>query len=101
MIAECIDCGAEFHREPDEPWKTRCLPCWRENREPDVSRLKAEIAFLRSEIDRLRERQAQFTADELKRIRRLCHPDRHGGSLAANEISQRVNAELARLEIYR
>lgn len=33
----------------------------------------------------------QFTSDELRAIRRLCHPDRHGNSEAATKITQKLN----------
>lgn len=33
----------------------------------------------------------QFTSEELRTLRRLCHPDRHDGSKASNEITKKLN----------
>lgn len=33
-----------------------------------------------------------FTADEIDTLVRLCHPDKHGGSNAANEMTARLLA---------
>lgn len=35
---------------------------------------------------------ATFTAEELDTLVRLCHPDKHGGSKAANDITARLLA---------
>lgn len=43
-----------------------------------------------------RYKQELFTLDELKRLRRLCHPDKHGGKSAAVDITQKINRELER-----
>jgi hypothetical protein len=28
----CVDCGRAFDAEPDEPWKTRCLGCFKRHK---------------------------------------------------------------------
>jgi hypothetical protein len=75
MIAYCRDCGHHFVRDPDESWKTRCLPCWARNRgivpghrEPDP--ILAEIA------------------DKMRSLLALCHPDKHNGSTLATATTQ-------------
>lgn len=39
---------------------------------------------------------SQFTEDELKALRRLCHPDRHGSSKSSNELSAKINNLLSK-----
>lgn len=34
--------------------------------------------------------QPQFTQDEIARMLRLCHPDKHGNSEAANDITRKL-----------
>jgi len=36
-----------------------------------------------------------FADDELRSLRRLCHPDKHGGSEAATRLTQKLNAMLS------
>lgn len=33
---------------------------------------------------------SQFTQDEIRTLIRLCHPDKHAGSAAANEMTQKL-----------
>lgn len=76
-------------------WKTRYLEadaqCFRLQSLVDDLRaqLAARPAFDAALVDELREM--------LPRLRRLCHPDRHGGSIAANNASQWLNAIRERL----
>lgn len=70
-----------------------------ENRPDRLAQLTAELAEARAERDRLRlrvlalELDAQrakpegIPPDMLRRLVRLCHPDRHGSSKAANEAT--------------
>lgn len=52
-----------------------------------------------AEVNALRERAsiADGLYEHLPRLRQLCHPDRHNGSLAANNASQWLNAIRERL----
>jgi hypothetical protein len=67
--------------------------------EVDVAR--AEIRTLRVKLQVMesqhRQSAGQFDRPMLERIRRLCHPDRHGGSEGAVIASQAVNAALSRM----
>ena len=103
--ATCEECGGTFPRAPGESWKRLCLPCWKASpaarrAAPDtLAQLTAELAEARAERDRLRlrvlalELDAQRAKPEgippemLRRLVRLCHPDRHGSSKAANEAT--------------
>lgn len=98
-MTECINCGEWFDDDGDE-WKVRCLECWREwkatqgpaipkRRRPsagEVLLLRLENARLRHELTTMKNQPAlpeDFKA-HLPRLLQLCHPDRHGGSAAAN-----------------
>ncbi len=99
--AACEECGDTFTRTAGEDWKRLCLPCWKSSpaakkSAPErLAQLTAELAEARAERDRLRLRVLALELDGqrnelgippemLRRLVRLCHPDRHGQSEAAN-----------------
>jgi len=102
MRTHCIECGAAFQRERNEKWKKLCLDCWRASKKPktdELANLVREVEAWRSRAHfaelrlTLATKQAeQFDTDELKTLRRLVHPDRHGNSEAATRISQKINS---------
>lgn len=104
--ATCEECGGTFTRAPGESWKRLCLSCWKAARDK-LAQLTAELAETRAERDRLRlrvlklELDGQRTKPEgippemLRRLVRLCHPDRHGNSKAANEATAWLLAQRA------
>lgn len=121
-LACCCDCGRGFHRGEDEPWKTRCLDCFKKMKrateyEPRLSEgqrwseryfeADCECLRLKSQVDELRAQLAARPAfdsalldelrDMLPRLRQLCHPDRHSGSVAATKASQWLNDLRTRL----
>ncbi len=102
--AICAQCGCTFER--DQTWKRLCLSCWRltrpqQQQQPELERMAAEVAQLRTQLDyarRINEQLAQcaqrlstrtLSPDVLKRLILLCHPDRHPARQAeATEITQ-------------
>lgn len=89
-LAICPTCGDEF--DQDEPWKKTCLACWRK-RKGISSGTSDELLRLQDENSALRQmlacqvavqRQPAIEPEMLGRLIRLCHPDRHQGSEAAN-----------------
>lgn len=114
--ATCEECGDTFTRAPGESWKRLCLPCWKASpaarkAAPDrLAQLTAELAEARTERDRLRLRvlaleldaqrnqAADIPPDMLRRLVRLCHPDRHDGSEAANQATAWLLAQRNRME---
>lgn len=114
--ATCEECGDTFTRTPGEEWKRLCLPCWKASpaarkSAPDrLAQLTAELAEARTERDRLRLRvlaleldaqrnqAADIPPDMLRRLVRLCHPDRHDGSEAANQATAWLLAQRNRME---
>ena len=84
----CRKCGVGFYASHE--WKKLCVGCFIEskNGQPSGS-LELENARLRAKVDEL---VAAFPDQEmLRRIRMLCHPDKHGGSLASVTASQWIN----------
>ena len=113
--ATCTKCHSEFWREEDQHWKRLCVSCWREsktqatytcsgNRDSGIeARLRADLESWRIRAQRAEQSLAAHTCPPaaldlatLKRIRALCHPDRHGNSAMSNEISQRINQMIRR-----
>ncbi len=103
--ATCEACGDTFTRAPGECWKRLCLSCWKATpaakkvARAKLAQLTAELAEVRAERDRLRLRVLKLELDGqrakpegippemLRRLVRLCHPDRHGQSEAANQAT--------------
>lgn len=122
-LAVCLDCGLSFHRGADEAWKTRCIDCFkrakqreseaRVQRESEAAIWQAKFYeenarnfALQQRIASLTQQLAARPADSpldqelramLPRLRQLCHPDRHSGSVMANRASQWLNGLHGRL----
>ena len=109
-MASCARCGAHFYRDDvAEPWKKVCISCWKAERgiedkpKPKKSRndtiaeieiLRARVSILETELRRERARApASGGVDKamLKKIRMLCHPDKHNNSAIATEVTQYIN----------
>ena len=98
-ISYCKECGQRFDNG-GYSWKKVCTACYVEKKKAEHESLAAEVEELRGfadqarfEIARLRRelacqvaalRQPAIEPDMLGRLIRLCHPDRHQGSEAAN-----------------
>ena len=111
--ATCESCGDTFTRAPGESWKRLCLSCWRATpaakkaARDKLAQLTAELAETRAERDRLRLRVLALELDGqqakpegippemLRRLVRLCHPDRHSQSKAANQATAWLLAQRA------
>ncbi len=98
ILATCPVCGSQYFQ--DEPWKKTCLSCWQKKKraEKSSSGTPDEVQKLRDEVLRLRlAAPPPIEPNMLSRLIRLCHPDKHGNSEAANEatawlLAQRVRA---------
>lgn len=71
IAATCIACGCSFTRAEDEDWKRLCVRCWKASKGLDRDRANPLTA-------------SPIPPEMLARLIRLCHPDRHGNSEAAN-----------------
>mgnify|MGYP000851059138 FL=1 len=94
--ATCPECGDRF--EKDAPWKKTCMPCWKESKRAEhieLLELREEVAEHRRLLSAvLAERKAvSIEPDMLSRLIRLCHPDKHNGSEAANTATQWLLAQ--------
>lgn len=98
--AICKNCGRSFWQ--DEDWKLLCLDCWKARKRQEQSReaeLQSEVAQLRTSLAQLRLNLATARCEAakarplldrkfLRRVVSLTHPDKHGGSEAATEVTQ-------------
>ena len=112
MRAQCIECGAAFHREEDEAWKTLCVPCYKKSKRPAepvaadshwrdrALRAEMQMAEMQKQINNqagiifsMQQAQRQSSldkelAEQLPRLLLVCHPDKHGNSQAATKVTQ-------------
>lgn len=96
----CENCGAAFYRDTTEPWKKKCLTCWKKSKATtstlgeSANHLRHELYDALEEAARLRrmlmqvERRSAIPSDVLKKLLHLAHPDKHGGSKIANEATR-------------
>ena len=56
------------------------------------SELVGRIRTLQLQLYKNTLSDVQFDAEELRRIRILCHPDKHGGKHIAVEMSKKLNS---------
>lgn len=108
MTATCELCSHEFRR--DQPWKTFCPECWRWKRSIDggnrslvqtrqstfdeIEKYRAENAKLKRENDALRKRmeviEPILKRNFLLKNITLTHPDLHGGSKKATDVTSQL-----------
>lgn len=89
-MKKCNHCGQTF--APRFPAAKLCTRCWRKREQAlsEYDQMIQENARLADEIERLRRYPrglSRVPDDLLPKLIRLCHPDRHGGSKAANEVT--------------
>lgn len=94
--ATCIDCGADFEREPTETWKRRCLDCWKLSKaghktdDPAAAAKWYRKGFEAGRATAMAESRdggATLDAERLRQLIRLCHPDLHNGSELATSVT--------------
>jgi hypothetical protein len=93
----CIRCNAPT----EKIYYKLCLDCWKDD-QTDKSGyknsaaeenlyLKRENLFLKQQLHKLYKQERQtIDGDFLKRIKHLCHPDKHGGSELATKVFQQL-----------
>jgi len=82
----CADCGQQFHVMEAERWKRVCRFCYRKE-----MRAKDELKALRAELELLRRwrpRPESLDPARIRQLLQLCHPDKHGNSRLACEVTQ-------------
>lgn len=116
-MKECGKCGGLFEYNDGEEWKKICINCWRadknkQNVKPAAAArgrlyedvLQDRIVAYEKMISDLRVKNANLQRDlafggvsqkiskeDLKRIRMLVHPDKHGNSAMSNSMTQLIN----------
>lgn len=91
MIARCETCGAGFPRAAGETWKRLCLPCWRRNK------ARTESARYETRNAAPESVGAVLDAGRIRQLLQLTHPDRHGGSELAHEVTTWLLQQRAQL----
>lgn len=100
MMTTCPQCQEPYFKRGD--WQTICPACFGKSKRAERDALLAELDALEDENASLRAELAQVRAlavrpaippDMLGRLIRLCHPDKHGGSQAANDATQWLLAQ--------
>jgi len=113
----CSKCSAMFGYNEGEEWKKICIDCWKlekngkapkkattvkgqsyeqvlEKRirqyEADIQALRFENAFLKKNTGPIFGGK-NISNEDLKRIRMLVHPDKHGNSAMSNSMTQLIN----------
>jgi hypothetical protein len=105
----CRECGDDFGA--DEPWKNRCLVCWKiENNhsitkgdksflvlQQRINELESENAALRVELVSLgidkppkRTKKMKIPKSVARTLLRFCHPDQNGNSKRSTEVTKWV-----------
>lgn len=85
----CIACRQPFYASHD--WKTMCIPCFVASKKgaAPANHLELENARLKAQIVELS--CALPDAEMMRRIRMLCHPDKHDGSVSSVTATQWLN----------
>ena len=84
------NCGSCGNFAGEEAWRKLCGKCFgkqkrkeEEDREEQIAALMQELAMMRRE-----QRAVALPADRLRQMIQLCHPDKHGGSDLAKDVTQ-------------
>jgi hypothetical protein len=91
MTLFCESCSTRM--PADAPSYMRlCRPCYAASKRRETADLHDEIVRLRGEVARLRLQAPAVAAAALeptmlRRLLQLCHPDKHGGSTMAGEVT--------------
>lgn len=81
----CKDCGETFEIATNETYKTLCKTCFVEFKKVELDYLKNRVKQLETE-NKLLKTGGSIDADLLKRLKHLCHPDKHNGSPLSHNI---------------
>lgn len=112
--AICRDCGRPFPKDQD--WAKKCFLCWKESKDYDLTkgdkcflwaqvelqRIVEEVSVMQRNYRRLLTEAKSSPRDPdpagaidsklLREVIGLCHPDKHGDSAKATEVTQQLLA---------
>ncbi|MGH8579542.1 MAG: hypothetical protein ACREVK_05250 [Gammaproteobacteria bacterium] len=92
-VKVCHACGRLFQARAG--WEWLCYPCWRLRRDRDLEHENAQLRQRLTEMEREAMRRATYSQHDLSaelrerlpRLIQLVHPDKHGNSAGANEMT--------------
>lgn len=90
MSHYCERCCASIFNLPS--YARLCKPCYAATKKAELQALQDEVLELRAEVLHLRGQTAVVAPavvepTMLRRLLQLCHPDKHGGSTMAGEVT--------------
>lgn len=92
MKKYCLECGQQFDIEPNENYKTLCKSCFSLSKKSEFERLQKRLERLEIENTRLRLQTISGISPELlKKLKQLCHPDKHGNSQLSTAVFSELN----------
>lgn len=91
-LATCEVCSGTFERPMSESWKRKCFGCWRRSKgtesAPPTDPYRAGYAAGFAAGSRIAAPGApSIDKARLRQLLQLAHPDRHGGSALAGEVT--------------
>ena len=78
-MPSCLACG----KRVAEDWRKLCPKCWVDQERAQVN----EVARLKRVVQMREGAYSDIPSDRLRALIQHCHPDKHGGSPAAGEIT--------------
>lgn len=98
-VITCPQCGQPFYQ--DEHWKRICYDCWCVNNGKTRRRSRSNFNYggnysagqdrrYNASHNASQEAPKPISADLLKRLIHLCHPDKHGNSPMSVEVTQQL-----------
>jgi len=107
MSKTCKNCHQQF--QPKQEFHKLCYRCWQKSHQAlseydetiresarlaeENSELRVRNEILRLENAHLKRQRSSIDRSMINRLIRLCHPDKHGNSAAANEATRWLIAQ--------
>jgi hypothetical protein len=95
-MASCTECGNYFHAEYQ--WAKLCKPCYVASKKNELQEWMNRAFMAEAALRRQWQSTAQAPASApasaamdphfIRQLLQLCHPDKHAGSVLANEVTQ-------------
>jgi len=100
IMLQCLSCGLPFMTEFAR--SSSCLPCWKKSQDYDLSKADlahimlqeklAEVLGTTTNTAKAPTRGAKSLSNkDVKRLLRLCHPDKHDNSELSTEVTKMLN----------
>lgn len=88
-MGACTSCGTYAG---EEAWRKLCKRCYAKKKKAEESGKIDYERLWKDAIGRLNQQQqaTNINEDLLKRLIMLCHPDKHGGSAVAEDVTKQL-----------